>query len=103
MNKMKISVSTQSDVMTNVTNATITLENFDLKSVNNIVEYLSGGMFYNGAMKDRVLKLARQIPLYGSSNMKISLIKAHRELTNVGLKESKDWVEANFGDAEMVV
>lgn len=56
MNKMKISVSTQSDVMTNVTNATITLENFDLKSVNNIVEYLGGGMFYKCTIKDKVLK-----------------------------------------------
>lgn len=35
--------------------------------------------------------------LFRGGTNKIAAIKLHRTLTNAGLKESKDWVEAMFG------
>ena len=45
-------------------------------------------------------KLARSYSAYGDTTLatKIARIKAYRNLTKAGLKESKDWVESHFAD-----
>jgi len=47
---------------------------------------------------ERVRKLAYSLPRSDSSVGKVEFIKAHRQLTKMGLKESKDWVEANWAE-----
>lgn len=45
-------------------------------------------------LKENVLNVTRNRG--ASTGSLIELIKSYRQITNSGLKESKDWVEANF-------
>lgn len=47
-------------------------------------------------VKEDVLNITRSRG--ASTGSLIELIKSYRQLTNSGLKESKDWVEKNFSD-----
>lgn len=52
-------------------------------------------------LKLRVIETSKANYDFNNNYMgKINLIKAHRSLTHAGLKESKDWVEANFNFPE---
>ena len=55
--------------------------------------------FSNETLKMRVNNVLKNLPNYNyERTIKIERIKACRTLTGFGLKESKEWVEANYSD-----
>lgn len=60
----------------------------DENTLRNAFEFSRAGM----SMKDAVAKAANY------DYNKVALIKAHRGITGLGLKESKEWIEATFED-----
>jgi len=75
-------------------------------AINHPIEFMEAAADNGYANSDKILveqviALAKKdaeagLNWNGNWNGKVPLIKAHRALTNQGLKESKDWIEAHF-------
>jgi ribosomal protein L7/L12 len=98
---MMIDTQINYNVIKDVGTVTVTVENVSMDMIKAILESIRHSTTGNiENLKNEVIKMARESGAYKSS-MKIDLIKAYRSLSGEGLRESKEWVEANFTEEQM--
>lgn len=92
---MKIDTQIDYNVVRDVGSMTITVSEISMEAIKSIIDAVRNATVDDVEyMRRRVLEQAQTFSSGGS--YKINLIKAYRSLSGEGLREAKDWVEANF-------
>ncbi len=100
---MDITTNIDYNMIRDIGSLTIHVSGVSMDQIKLIVDGIRNTtMSETDAMRQAVMKEARKIPLYNQGgSIKISLIKAYRMMSGEGLREAKEWVEANFSEEEM--
>lgn len=100
---MDITTNIEYNMIRDIGSVTITVSGANMDQIKDIINGIRHITITEaGAMRQAVLKEVRKSPNYNHcGSMKISLIKAYRMITGQGLREAKEWVEANFSEEEM--
>jgi len=98
---MMIETQINYNMIKDVGTVTITIQNVSMETIKAIIDGVREATSTStDDMRRQVFKEASKYNTYGGSN-KINLIKAYRALSGEGLREAKEWVEANFSEMEM--
>ena len=98
---MDITTNIEYNIMRDIGSLTVTISGANMEQIKAIIESVRHNVMAD-IMRQAVLNEVRTGLHYNHcSSMKISLIKAYRTLAGVGLREAKEWVEANFSEEEM--
>lgn len=100
---MDITTNIDYNMIRDIGSVTITVSGANMDQIKDIINGIRHITITEaGAMRQAVLKEVRMNSGYNhSGSMKISCIKAYRMITGQGLREAKEWVEANFSEEEM--
>ena len=100
---MDITTNIDYNIIRDTGSVTITVSGANMDQIKNIIDSIRHNTVNEvDVMRQAVLKQVRMNSGYiHSGSMKIPLIKAYRMITGQGLREAKEWVEANFSEEEM--
>ena len=100
---MDITTNIEYNMIRDIGSLTIVVTGVNMEQIKTIIDGVRNTtMSETDAMRQAVMREVRMIPHYNQSgSIKISLIKAYRMMSGQGLREAKEWVEANFSEEEM--